>query len=574
MGSGDLNASGLFCYEKVLAEVLGDYYEDVKNFFHRCIKEKHEYKVFMSRRCFVLYQLFSDILQEGGEDITQTGQTIITDKGCINYRAGLKDAKKVLLIDDILIYGRTIEKVYSKLREWAPTAEIDVFVYVKNSGRLCIKSQDLLNSLKFRFIEETNNWREFSNKLVYCIYSANMPYTSFVNSYYNYVEESEGNIKKILSSRNYYEVTNRFQKKYNLTAGIYFPGDLQDKYPLFHTVAKKCCVRVYYNSEIKKFLLIPYVFLKEIPMSCFEELCAQYASLMPEFKKALLKEDEQYAEDMASYKARLLTCIFSYIYGILLFSEKGIEVNGWQDDRDTVLKSFDIDIMKALFNLSVERMQEIASKNDFMSLSVGAAIQTWYTEEEKENIQTADSMQEEIYTYFRMEGDKDELLAREKKDRTAGSTIGAVLDFYAARREEDEIYAYLINAWDAGYASFDWGVTEDKMYLAGINLSGEQSFRQIIEKYPLYFYDVSVIYNKVREKVLRGETFEPLSKEFTNKVEEYCKFFCVSEEFKEYILRDKEDFRKFMVRDIYNTLVGRISETHIIKWVSFCQTEF
>ncbi len=562
----------MFDYEAGLKEILGDYYEDVKAFFYKCIYDgEYEYKVFMSRRCFVLFQLFMLVFQNEGREVDQGGQIIITDKGIIRYREGLNQAKKILLVDDILIYGRTIEKVYLKLRQWAPRAGIDVFVYIKNSGKLCIKDKELLDSLKARFVEETREWRSFSNKLVYCIYYANMPYTSFVNSYYNKVTEEDFNaFNEKFSLYKNYSVANRFQQKYGLSAQVIFPEEMQEKYPLFNRIARKCCIRVYYNSNIGKLLLIPYVFLKEMSLSSLTELSETYAGLMPEFKESLSENTEMGSEDMAAYKARMLTCIFSFIYGRLFFSEMGINVTEWQNDYDTVQKSFDSEVARELFDLSMERMQEIASDRDFAIPSVDPVIQTWYTVDEMTDFQRKGNMQKDVYTYFRMEGNKDEIRAQEGRERMTGSTMAAVLDFFGEKHDEGETYACLMNAWDTGYASFDWAVSSDHKYLAGFNMSGEQNFRQIIEENPLFFHDISLIYSKVVGRAFYRKTLDPLLDEFHQKVEKYCDTFEVSQEVKNYALDRKVDLRKFMVKDIIDDMLDNITEEHADRWIAFC----
>lgn len=573
-----LKSSLGFEYNVLLKSILEDYYEDLKAFFAKCIRnEEYEYKIFMSRRCFVLYQLFQSIFMTEGADINIgcAGQIIITDKGIVHYREGLKRAQKILLIDDILIYGRTIGKVYDKLHRWAPQAQIDVSVYIKNSGKQCFHDGNLINNLYVRFTERTCEWREFSDKLIYCIYSANMPYTSFVNSYYNFItSDDKKNLLQKFEAWNKYETTNLYQEKYGLSAVTYFPGDMEEKYPLFHSVSRKCCLRVYYNSNINKILLIPYVFLKDIDVSHLNEVHTEYADLLPEFKDDLLASGDTDAWDLATYKVRLLTCVFSYIYGILLFDESNVDIREWMDDMDTVQKSFDDQTVQKLFDLPLDRIRAIASRDLSHVMSAEAALQEWYTEEEKPVFSTNLNLQEKMYAYFRMEGTKDERLAKQGKDRMAGSTVGAILEFFHDQGTEEEIYAYLISAWDTGYASCDWSVTEENRYLTEFNVSGEQSFRQIVEEFLLYFYDIAQIYNEVWKNTLSNKKTGNFNKKFHEKVKEYCNFFNVPKEFEDFIIKERDDLSKYMVRDILNDATETISEEHADMWFDFYDKNF
>lgn len=569
-----LKHNTIFKYSFIVREILGEYYEDLKAFFKKWIQDhKYEYKVFMSRRCFVLYQLFQLILIEEGEDIDRNSRIIITDKGIVRYENGLKEASYILLVDDVLIYGRTLNSMHDKLKKLSPQAQIDISVYIKNGGDLCI-DEELLGKIWFRFEEETSDWRGFSDKLVYCIYAANMPYTAFVNSYYKKAEQKELNaMEDRFSALKYYDVTNEFQQKYGLSARVYFPENME-RYPLLQTFCRKCCIRVNYNSKCNKLLMIPYVFLKDIRMESLDKLYNRFAELLPDFQDDFLIKSNISIKDEAAYKARLLTCVFSYMYGILFTHELGVNIGEWLDDRDTVQKSFHDGVAEKLLGLSVERVREIVSESVVPEAFCEDAIQTWYEKESIDNFETESSLKQSLYAYFRMEGDADEKRAKEKLEKLPGSTVGAILKLFKEQGDEDEIYAWLINTWDSGCASFDWAVSEDRQYLAGLNTEGEQNFRQIIEKYPLYFRDVALLLDKLQGEVLLRGTGEQMYGEIHNIIGKYCAEFSVPKEFEKYILENESDLEKFAVADIYNSLLDDIPEEHADKWVAFYCEQF
>lgn len=564
-----------FKYSPIVREILGEYYEDFKAFFKKWIQDcGHEYKVFMSRRCFVLYQIFQLILMENGEEIDNSSQIIITDKGIVRHEDGLRKAKSLLLVDDVLIFGRTLNSMYDKLKKLSPQAQIEIAVYIKNGGDLCIK-QELISKVWFRFEEETNIWREFSDRLVYCIYATNMPYTAFVNSYYKKAEQEEAEaVENRFSALKCYDVSNEFQQKYGLSAKVCFP-EKEEKYPLFQTICRKCCVRVYYSNRCNKLLVIPYVFLKDIPMESLDKLCDWLVELLPDFQDDFQIKSSISVGDEAAYKARLLTCVFSYIYGALFAHELGISTSEWMDDRDTVQKSFHDNVVEKLLGLSVETMKKIVSEKAAPEMLCEDAIQAWYKWCEKDinNLRMEASLKESLYAYFRMEGDADEKRAKEKKEKLPGSTVGAILEIFKGQGDEEELYACLINTWDSGCASFDWAVSEDGQYLTGINTEGEQNFRQIIEKYPLYFRDIALLLDQMQGEVLVRGTGE-LYGEIHNIIGEYCKEFSAPEEFENYILENESDLEKFAVSDIYNSLLDDIPEGHIDRWVVFCCKQF
>lgn len=569
-----LKHSTIFKYSLIVREILGEYYEDLKAFFKKWIQDnEHEYKVFMSRRCFVLYQLFRIILMEEGDNIDSNSRIIITDKGIVHHEDGLREAKRILLVDDVLVYGRTLNSMYDKLKKLSPRAQIDISVYIKNSGDLCVE-EEVFNNIWFRFEEETNVWREFSDRIVYCIYAANMSYTAFVNSYYKKAEQGEADaIEDRFSALKCYDVTNRFQQKYGLSARVYFPESME-RYPLLQAICRKCCVRVYYSSKCNKLLMIPYVFLKDIRMEFLDNLYNRFAELLPEFRDDFLIKSDISIKDEAAYKARLLTCVFSFMYGILLMNELGVNIGEWLDDRDTVQKSFHDGVAEKLFGLSVERIKKVISECVVPEAFCEDAIQTWHEKEGIDKFELEASLKQSLHAYFRMEGDADEKRAKARLEKLPGSTVGAILRFFNEQGNEDEIYACLINTWDSGCASLDWSVSEDEQYLAGINTEGEQNFRQIIEKYPLYFRDVALLLDMLQGEVLLRGAGEQVCSKIHNIIGNYCKEFSVPKEFENYILENESDLEKFAVADIYNGLIDDIPQEHADRWVTFYCEQF
>lgn len=208
-------------------ELLTSYRLDqIKRFFFHVHYNKYAAKILITRRAYVLFKMFSDIMTspEDSDKIVFWDTEILKSRICpkdhsilnshsLNYinkiiddtpeekRAGLK----FLLVDDIVIHGRTISKEYERIshilnNKHIPSQNIDVWCLDLNKAVYslpCIKIPR--NQIKVFWNANEGIWKNESNRLTKLILLWKKGYTSIVNVYK--YEMSFKNIKNYFKSQ-------------------------------------------------------------------------------------------------------------------------------------------------------------------------------------------------------------------------------------------------------------------------------------------------------------------------------------------------------------------------------------
>jgi len=141
-----------------------------------------KYKILMSRRCLVVFQIFTLIILTN-EEVSVRG-SFITDKSLVKYREDAIENSAVI-VDDIMIHGRGVEKVYNMLDPSNDCKLSNIRIYVFKrcyDDAICIRKK-LLEKVECDSLAYKWEWRETSSQLVNLIYACAFPYTSFIGAY-------------------------------------------------------------------------------------------------------------------------------------------------------------------------------------------------------------------------------------------------------------------------------------------------------------------------------------------------------------------------------------------------------
>lgn len=184
--------------EKRAIEILGEErYYDCISFFQEVLERNSKYKLILTRRCFTLFKIFYPILIQKGIE-NQYGK-IITDKALCLYSdeitelllSSINDENaSVLVVDDIIIYGRTInsilDKIVSKIDEYDMRKKLTDNMLVRCIMQNKFKSQikeDYSKIVLAQSFGSKSNWKKLSSKFSALIKSANVANTSYIISY-------------------------------------------------------------------------------------------------------------------------------------------------------------------------------------------------------------------------------------------------------------------------------------------------------------------------------------------------------------------------------------------------------
>lgn len=299
-------------YRKLAKEILGkDLYDDCYSFFRECFTRKSMYKIILTRRCFSLFKIFSVILKADGIE-NEYGMIITDNAVSLNMeeiRSALGDKNErgygsasVLIIDDIIIYGRTINELLNRIFDSVNTDSffrLRVICMVKNTGSIIDeKYKDLILS---RYGASSVGWKKYSYKFSKLIKAADISNTSYIVSYRGSLENISGNFAETCFQKMYFIKNNEL-------------NDLKVK-PYVLCVSLKngnfCgLVRVYIYNKIRSFLIAPLIILNEMDMQAADEISRQVAKLYcddAEKTKALLERGEK------ETKMRMLTLLASHV---------------------------------------------------------------------------------------------------------------------------------------------------------------------------------------------------------------------------------------------------------------------
>ena len=262
--------------KKKAKEILGTNFVVVYRFFRKVLESKYHYKIFRSRRCQVLLNIFAPIildeLSQEDPNIWERDKGIfISDNSLIKYKEDIISGKKsVLLVDDIMIHGRGLKQLYEMIDPGYKMDNIKIYILAKNHEE-CNVNSGILDRLDVELPVFEWGWKELSSQLVNLIYYNATPYISYVGSYCGEIsdEKSDWNDKlwKLFQQEKieWVDNTNNNQKQMNEASSVIFE---KNELPnLFNSLCYACCLRIYENSDLKKRTLVPYIFLKNFSMS-------------------------------------------------------------------------------------------------------------------------------------------------------------------------------------------------------------------------------------------------------------------------------------------------------------------
>lgn len=277
---------------KVFSEMhVGDRLHDF--YYYALVKSRFDYIIIIPRKCLTEYKCLCT--QYSDMDL-RDDKCYMTSKSYIRYKeqmlSEIREGKdiSVLIIDDIMMYGRGIKALLKEILEDldkplrdAFISKIHVSVFIENASEYEDKNSDWVKAALEEILEDRYN-RYFSYKnprdinrasdlFLESFYASATSNTSFVNTWYcrdnDFIdfsaekEEIKINDLKIRPKGLQHVIikSNEDQRRNAFFSCVYY--EKQDKQ--CEPWAEFKCVRVYYNQKLNRAFLVPYVFLK--PMS-------------------------------------------------------------------------------------------------------------------------------------------------------------------------------------------------------------------------------------------------------------------------------------------------------------------
>ncbi len=455
-------------YKTLAKRILGDdLYDDCYNFFRECFMRRSLYKIILTRRCFSLFKIFSVILKADRID-NQYG-TIITDNAVSLNKTMIREAlsnkneegfgsASVLIIDDIIIYGRTINELLSHIFD---SVKIDyllrlrVICMIENTGSMIDeKYRNLVLSHKGASSVE---WKKYSYKFSRLIKAADISNTSYIVSYRGVLDKIGVDFVKICS-RNMFFIKNKELSDLNI-----------DQYVLSVSLKNgDFCglVRVYIYKEIGSFLIAPLIIPNEMDLKTADEKSKKLVEL---YCKGVTKTAALLESGEEETKMRMLTLLMSHVLLNDFVKKYGIPMTPLNLSNESEMMYDNVEIIRYNFGVDYSNEFEIISKqiqdsksDEFIYKSEGIYDDTKIFE----NFIFAKAMQDNAAA--REDDSKRRIGFRKRED--------GLLLF------EKKFAGNIMNTLDNGIAALRGFVDESKF--SPLLYPGEQAFRVMSDVYP------------------------------------------------------------------------------------------
>lgn len=256
-----------------LKNALGDteYFDLKELFFHVCV-DQYDYKVLTTTRVYLLYQIFLEIFVCLPEELDAFQQDFQPFGKVYNNHSLvlLKDVflpesnqdKRLLLVDDIIITGRSITETFNQLMSMGIQKEnIYIWCDLLNMNANCLSSGAKERLETYRETTEIG-WKTVSNIFSQAIIFFGRGNTSCTDTYLSYDLNSDGNKKILFFLREYDEKIVKLEnlKENGIETYIYYLT--QSENSIIGQYEDISCLRFYvYNDSI---LIIPCLFIDSV----------------------------------------------------------------------------------------------------------------------------------------------------------------------------------------------------------------------------------------------------------------------------------------------------------------------
>ena len=499
---------------EICRKTLQEDYDALKDYFKRIIDKKYDSMVFISRRCYILFQIFA--LSEGWDY-----KSVLTDLGLFASRKQLKNCKKVIVVDDIGFTGMSMRGVITRINKYVRrTCKIDGILYsVCENGidQNCNIKLGLGRSVKVKVCLQLTErqCQELSCKLVSVILATGMPYSTFVYPIWG-EKRAEMSLPEIgLDTRKAILNEVKWNTSYMRVSDV--PGI--DKVGTFP------CIRVYRAREDNRMYFLPFLFLKRMDSRSMMLLFENVADIFRELGELTIAEEIQGAlhvkaplkKDAMEYLASLLICICSK--GLAEIKNLNDYVNSLVGIvRSSLCGSFTEECLAFLMRFNEKSAQLFFQKlhekmKDVEISSVKTEKSYIYYDELKEYVlknpaDNAYAMLSDIFQWMKEKSLKNGAECENIRSISVDELMQILQD--SGRYSDEDLYIAQIECWDRGIATYRFYFSEKSGLIAKCSI-GEMSAAITALRYQKLirdFYNQEFLYKGIVTGKIRAEILE------------------------------------------------------------------
>lgn len=435
-------------------------YEYLKDYFEAFRDDAADYIIFISRRCYILYQMFAFVFEWNNEKV-------ISDKGMWCKREALSKAKRVIIADDIMFSGVAVQRILKKLDAYLETeCERNIAIFCRyNDGPNAINNYPV----KSYSVRTKRDCRKLTNRLVKSIQANGIPYAVFVYPIYGlqrmYEDDFLKNIQRV-DNENIFDL-----QEDEWESEIYF-NFIDEIKVLKASICDEVCLRVYRKDDQKLICMIPFAFLSNIKkefiiqfftliQECFRN--SGGISLANEIAAALKTREIALESEKYTYLTSMLACSLSRVIGLLFGMENKMYEQTVKEVSDSIIRgSFSDEVVNELNDMNREFAVAFIRELDKQSMKLQE-----YVQKEQDSEIHPNPCYEEIVKSTRADKKCGDVLIdifgklREKYDNEEiGATkyifCNEIMSLLKVKYSTEEIYAAEIKVWDQGIATYDF----------------------------------------------------------------------------------------------------------------------
>lgn len=515
--------------KQLLDLMTSDEYNCILSFLEDVYLSEYDLKIF-TVRASNLFLAFKDLLLEEnggrakvlyrGKYTTPEKEPIIIVDKVLDYHTNFiarNQIRNILLVDDILIDGRTTATLYNSVAKKYPNIQIDIKVCVIKDDVLK-KSEAVINNAHYELNGDLGICKHYSQIFADILMVMNQPNISFVP----YIKIGTKNARSQGNAMcNELEELCHWMRDHNTVHELHF--DSKEDKPLYEswfwvedTIRKNQLVstlRLNHNLTDDEYSIVPLVSLNPVSQ---KELASQLQELdrkgvfSANYAKELKKPIESY--EVIDYCALFFTASFLWFY---LFCKKANpnEIN-WETyidhtkevmefgcellDWNRVLK-MDQEELEGIFEIigtengSNEFDSEIFTISNRTINQLYKSFKAIINKHEKDETDYQVKWSTIIHSFLRVECELNKKIPRVRKkkgelnghDYFSEEIVGLPINLLVKNTEDTErkiVYWELLKAIDqrSGFIFPKKIVTSDsKIYLASLIFSGEQSYKSV-----------------------------------------------------------------------------------------------
>lgn len=490
--------------EKRLKAILGDkFYEEIKEFFRQFILASNVDKLLITRRAYILYKIFYKIISiSEAQDDKKAKDAIATRGDCstcvytthsIPLLLGKSEKRPLLIVDDVIVNGRTIVQVTHKFqnvdKDWK------IYLWCLRCNEEAAFVQEIQPYLKHVFFVTPYEWEIISDRLTDAVIMANIGYVSFLNTYW----VSDNGYEKIfeyLSSNQYDKRSHTIEThssgsegKYSLKCDYFFIDQYDNqKYPV--------AIRLYKTDWSN--LVIPYVYLPTLSSEKLSSMLKEYRQ-QSDVTTCSINVFSEYLDtknDKESFNLGIGILLYQSIVNFLSDSYLkdifrkclGNDFNAQIALCFNPVESFPADMNEGSF--PAENIADTGHEDwDQISKEIEVCKRMLSSVEQK-----TDSFLETMKKYFAKVREEDDRRANQKMERLYGISINDIMNCFVTSGvtnssiSTSNFYLDLLYLWDTGMASCvilaTWNQEKKCNEFSEFIRHGEQAFRAIYSIYP------------------------------------------------------------------------------------------